>query len=254
MEDPKLNLRDKVIGTARFVHTPEFREWAVKHKGVVRTAISLIEEIDQKVNPILANSQTAEEARKWALKKDRFSPISSSGQPFYIGEIFKKDGVEVSLERVKESRVYKVKTIDGIFFVKKEIGLRDNLPIDIVTGGPHEVISSAKVKEALRDEHGVEIIDFQLGFEEKQKQVRYFVARWQKGNPICLETYLDSIEDKQELQRLMFRLDNIKSVIRHKLGGAFDLRTYNMFYDKEEDKIILFDLHLFDFHLPKDWI
>lgn len=93
-----------------------------------------------------------------------------------------------------------------------------------------EVISSLKIS-------GVRVIEPLLGYSDRSNR-SYYISEWL--NLPLLDDIISNIRDNNKKQELTRRTE----MVRNALDGYREVSSGNMFYDKEKDEIVLFDLHL----------
>lgn len=148
------------------------------------------------------------------------------------------------LETRGARRMYKV-TLGGVcFFLKKN---PDHF--DAGQSGPRELISMQQVKERLSDLPWVDIVQYRLAY--KNKNTSYVVSDWNGTTRVNrfdrylrrLTTILEK-ETNAEALALYSKLKERESVVKERLQDFFEVKTYNMAYDEEQDKVILFDMYI----------
>lgn len=130
------------------------------------------------------------------------------------------------------SNSFKIETENRKLFLKVEYE-------DTEKEGAYEEMQDtilAKETVELSGIDGVRVVNPLLGYTDKNGK-SYFVAEW-IDMPI-LDEVLDSFDDKKK-SKIFERLNQIRKT----LEGYRELSPANMFYDKERDEIVLFDLHL----------
>ncbi len=130
--------------------------------------------------------------------------------------------------------IYKIESPQGKFMVKVDKNypqLQGYLEAKASTLAQEQIL---KTIEKIPD---VEIVKFYLGYTDKWNN-NYFISEWLDLRDINTILY-DSTISAEQKQSLSQRVDQIEEV----LGDNFiDIDTINMFYDPENNKIILFDL------------
>ncbi|MFA7193990.1 MAG: hypothetical protein WC087_03685 [Candidatus Paceibacterota bacterium] len=195
-------------------YTPEFKDIIAENPGALKIFLKLEEEI-------AAHTDLREEK----VFEDGDVKIT----PLY-------DEVRASGYGDNKANSYlKVEIGDEAFFVKTIPGhnqYKDE------SGGVREFKNSKYVKEILRWVQGVEVVESQLGYEDKEKDVTYFVSKWMdlpRLNKVLNETR--SLEMKDSL-------NNRVEIIQRRLNenNMMDVEPYNMFYDEKTDTIYVFDI------------
>jgi len=123
------------------------------------------------------------------------------------------------------------------FFIKSFPGYHES-PGE--SKGVEEFKSIQEAKKALVGVEGVDVVDFQFGYEDKKGHT-YFVSKWADG--VLLLDYLrnlKSIGELKEKEELEKKIDNI----RVRLQNFYDVRSNNMLFNPQTKKIIIFDIHL----------
>jgi len=191
-------------GNKQLAYTSEFKEFIHQNPGAVRS----FEAIINRVNGSDANR----------------------GDVFQEGDI-KATVVTLRSTIREEYYFFKVEIGDKKFFVKceKGSGLR----------GYEEFSSSAEARELLKDMQDVEVVDFQLGYQDAHGN-SYFVSRWQ-DLPTLVE-YLDELNSSRRDSEAAELYTKVKA-IREVLPSFSDIAVWNMFYDAAKKKFYLFDLN-----------
>jgi hypothetical protein len=219
------------------VYVEEFKQLIREHPGIIKSFLKLDKEIKE--------------------RKD--SGKLSIGDTFRDGylsiTIIDKLGKDKkSNPKVIRAYYMKVEIGNETFFIKSIPGYQHN---EGMSGGAKEFVSLEETKRLLEGISGVEVIDFQLGYEHKNgyglgyeytdDDRTYFVSKWRNGTR--LDMYLFDLKEKifldqdseSKYKNLLKRVEEIKT----KLGDKFlEINTANMLYDKEADKIIVYDTHL----------
>jgi hypothetical protein len=153
--------------------------------------------------------------------------------------VFESEGVKISIVQKSHKTeqtlgsYFKVETGKDIFFVK-------TLPGYHLAGlGANEMSSLIKAKKLLEGLEGVEVVDFQLGYEDRNGTT-YFVSKWEDGVP--LDNYFESLhKNDSEVKNSDLYRRYIDIVLR--LGKFADVEEHNIFYNPQTDKLIVFDVH-----------
>ncbi len=130
------------------------------------------------------------------------------------------------------------------FFVKTIPGYRHYAEEG---GGVEEFQSAQKARELLEGQSDIEVIDFQLGYQDKKSETSYFVSKW--VNAIKLEDYIRKIksddatpEEKAELPEILEKTKRLRELLKGE--GFWDIEgNQNILYDPSSKKIIVFDIH-----------
>ena len=149
---------------------------------------------------------------------------------------FESDGVKITV--IEDS--HKANDQLGIFF-KVDVGgekyFVKSVPPFGDQEGTGEMTSLRKAKKILQGLKGVEVVDFKLGYYDKDRA--YFVSKWQDG--VNLKTYLKNSDHRYSqatIDDLKLRLKEIQG----RLSGFNDVEDYNILYDASADKLIVFDV------------
>lgn len=137
----------------------------------------------------------------------------------------------------------KVEIKSEIFFVKRKGGFWDR---DEGLGF-NEFNSLIKAREVLKDIEGVEVVDFQLGYQDEEKRISYFVSKWIDG--ASMDDYIAGLrikntgyfEDKNIEAQISSLYSRVNKIIS-KLQSFYDVGIDNMLYDPVSDKILIFDI------------
>ena len=152
--------------------------------------------------------------------------------------VFEENGVNLKLLDSLGS-YFKVEMDGHAFFVKRTKGFYE--AIGVKSEGVDEYRSAQEAQHALEGIKNVEVIDFQLGYQDG-KGGTYFVSKWLDYPK--LNRYLATLTSKEDLE-LKTRLEQrIRNIITHLQQKWFvDAWDQNMLYDPLTDKIIVFDVH-----------
>lgn len=142
--------------------------------------------------------------------------ISYEGRDYHPGAHNRKKHLKVEIGSDK----FFVKYLPGYF----EKGL-----------GFDEFNSLQKVKELLRDFENVEVIDFQLGYQDN-KGSTYFVSKWLDYVRLMDYRTQDKLE-KAYIYNLMSKLHEVLDVDFNDFGSN------NVLYSPIEQKFFIFDIH-----------
>lgn len=149
------------------------------------------------------------------------------------------DGIKISLvskaynNHETQGSYYKVETDKEAFFVK-------TIPGFFTNGlGQEELSSLSNAKNLLKDVIGVEVVDFQLGYDDVHNTT-YFVSKWQDEG--FLDDYLSSLKGRQQnpqYANLKKRFAKIQKI----LIRFADVEMHNIFYNPKTDILTIFDIH-----------
>ena len=188
----------------------EFKHWVKENPGVIARVVKLIEKI-------LSNNLEVTENRL----VDENIHIIHKKQPY--SDIF-----EVTIGQDK-------------FFIKRDEERLRNTSSVYRVGGQKEYTDSLIAKIDLGDDPDIEIIDFQLGYSDKNKKrpINYFVSKWKDLKTVsqCLDDPDSSVEEKEEIIRKVSRAKWLFQIYQ-------DIKTDNMFYNPVTRKIVMFDLNI----------
>ena len=139
-------------------------------------------------------------------------------------------GDDIAIEIFPYKRnCFKVTVGDDEFFVKM------TNPFKPKEGGATEIKKSAATLQRLKHLKGVRVVDFKLGYQKGDKG--YFVSKWE--NLERAQDLFDSDEMLSSNPVLAQRLSDIYNA----LGSEYrDTGKHNIFYDKDKDEFVLFDL------------
>jgi hypothetical protein len=101
--------------------------------------------------------------------------------------------------------------------------------------------SSAVARRLLAGVPDVEVVDFQFGYEDKDRHEKYFVSKWIEGLERVSQIPLNS-PDATHVEQVMDRIYAILKEDKNEI--FFDVLEANAFYDSQTKKVILFDLNL----------
>ena len=171
-----------------------------------------------------------------------------------VGDFLEDEGVKVTLIEKPQiankqplGSYLKVEVNGEAFFVKTVPGFYSE------GAGTKELVSLKKAKKLLKDLKDVEVVDFQLGYQDN-KGTTYFVSKWEDG--IVLENYLQELEIRigqagdvklahditVEQGRLMARFEEIHLLLEDRFS---DVSEGNIFYNPKTQKLTVFDVHSF---------
>ena len=232
MKSPELpNLHTSENENRKLAYVSEFKDWIKEHPGALSTARKLIEMVETQA--------PTEELNEWW----NFYPDKGFTHKFF-NKAFTEDEISVFLTHWSQegSHGYRVIVGEDEFFVKREQGKRELFG---KMGGYEEGLDTIRAKELLAAQSGVDVVDFMLAYEDKQKDIRYFVAPW-VNMPLLIDFLSKkelSSDVKNELAARFKRAAEILETPDEKGLGYFEVLDTNAFYDQENDKIILFDLN-----------
>jgi len=177
------------------------------------------------------------------LKFDDIVKEKNKNHNLKNGEIFEEGNLRLTtVDRSKEVEVgrpafyYKAEIGDESFFIKSIPG---NYYKPDESMGAEEFQSIQKAKELLEGEEDVDVIDFQLGYEDKNGHT-YFVSKWVEG--VNINGYIeDQVKSNAERNRLVSK---VLRILRLLDDSYYDVGRGNMMYDPVNKKIIVFDIFL----------
>lgn len=143
---------------------------------------------------------------------------------------------------------FKVKVDNNDYFVKCKRGYHRG---KIGSGGVDEANSLNLAREMIKGIANVDVVDFQLGYQDEKTQTSYFVSKWMGG--VNLSHFLgrkdadipaDEIDAWPKLKK---ELRDRTYAIYKAIGENFrDVANNNMMYDPVSGKITIFDIHYID--------
>ena len=200
----KENFTSRETETRKLAYDVDFRAWTKEHPGAMKTFLEIVR--------------------------------SKEFKDAVAGDIIEKGEMRVTLIEQIYNRGPRLKLeLNGVeFFVKIE---ETNLEKQGFARGHKEFVDSQKAKELLGDLPGVEIYEPQLGYQTESES--FFVSKW-----IDLPVLYDYVEmlSAQNNKEKVSELSKRKKEIQEVLEDFTDIVEYNMFYDPQNDKIILFDV------------
>lgn len=144
------------------------------------------------------------------------------------------------------SDFFKVKVDENEYFMKCKRGYLNNEEVE--SGGVDEANSLKLAREMIKGMDNVDVVDFQLGYQDEKTNTTYFVSRWISG--VKLSHYLgkeeteiapNEIETRKKTEEELW---NRAYAIYDALGDNFwDAGPNNMMYDPTSGKITIFDIH-----------
>ncbi len=203
------------------VHSVSFKEMIGKHRGIIGSFHSLMNKINEaKETKRLMYGDIFEEGDL------KLKVIGSAGEGVSEGE------------PVGKAIYFKAQVDKESFFIKDVPGLSDG------TGrGAEEFKSLENAAKLLKGIEGVEVIDFQLGYQDTDRT--YFVSKWRDG--VILGEYLTALYAKVDAESLEKRNNLLK---RYKVIDDImeahnfqDFHFDNVLYDQSTDMLIVFDVH-----------
>lgn len=193
--------------------TKEFREFLGKNPGALKSFLHLEKVIDQKIKDRTLDLEARESFEDGLVTVTPvYKIIESSRYPKYeeLGDYLKVDvgGESFFVKRVTSALFYDA------------------------TDGISELRSLKIAQDVLRDIPRTDVIDFKLGYQDDNGRT-YFVSKW-----LNLPTVSECIEGgNTQIKR---RYDEIYNRLQD--HGFRDVHEDNMLYDKETDKIYVFDV------------
>lgn len=151
-----------------------------------------------------------------------------------FGKEFTQDGISIYLlkaaihDTIDSEPVYYYKvSFDGQNYFVKKASLHETIRSG---GGVSEVQGMLEAKELIKDIPDVEVVDYKLGYQDHWNTL--LVSSWN-------ESLQNTLQNDLEAAKI---LKNKIELIRSKLKPHFfDVKLQNMAYDKEKEKIIIFD-------------
>jgi hypothetical protein len=187
---------------------------------------------------------------------DEISYLEKSGN-LKTGDVFEEGDLKITIigsSGDMTQKIYdtagehlKVEIANQKYFVKRVYGF-------FRSSGVQEFKSLSRAKEILKRFDDVEVVDYQLGYQDK-KGITYFISKWSDG--MRMDEYLKllyikkevtkdekNLEDlMEEIKRLEIRVYDIRSV----LGEFWDMDNHNILYDPNTKKLTVFDIHSREF-------
>ena len=217
--EENLVVRSSRDGERQIAYTTNFRNFIKEHPGVVSDTLWCIQDIERRgskpgtwssavgILVTLENPKGSSE-RKWKSK----GSLSSN-----------------------ENRFYKFEYDNRTLFIKQVKMRNDTTGV----GGVEEIQNSYNAVQLLRKANipGVRIIDYQLGFTDKQYD--YFVSDYLSPKGFIRLDQLE-VQNPEAYQALKPRCEQIVAVLEPE--GYNDIGRFNTFYDSKTDTLILFDL------------
>lgn len=155
-----------------------------------------------------------------------------------------KESHKLALNRMRTYE--RAKIGDDNFFVKSKAAFHG------MGLGAEEFESCQKAKEVVKDMHDVEIIEYELGYQDSMKRT-FFVSRWLDFPRLDIyfrEKFERNIitgpsiwRKKEETEDAILenRYNEVVRIMAYK--GFDDCYSHNMLYDPIEKKFYLFDIH-----------
>lgn len=146
-----------------------------------------------------------------------------------VGEEYVEGDIRVTIFRnVGGSLAGKVELGEHAYMVKRMIFPADD------GYGFDEFQGTAVAKSLVKNLKGVRIVERQFGYQDEEHN-SYFVSTWE--NLPRLWEYMLQLHGEEE-SALERRIEEIQ----HSLPQFPDVSSINMFYDKEKNEIVLYDL------------
>jgi hypothetical protein len=206
----------------QIAYTDEFKNWIQDHPGTIKAFKQLETELA---------AQDPESGWEINLSVETEGATLTLVHYFVRGKIY----------------IFKVEAGDKTYCVKKAAE-----PSEASEHPPvghdafNEIKALAEAKELLKNVEGVEVADFHFAFRDSQGN-NYLVLRWYELTQV--EVFLADSEEGGSLLQSKKSTELAKSIrkririIRDTLKDFYDVKTHNMFYDPDRDKVIVFDLH-----------
>jgi len=192
--------------TRKLAYDEDFRAWMKEHPRAMKTFLEIV------------HSHEFKNAKEGDVFERGEIMVTAIGQHSYRGPRLK------------------LELAGSNFFVKIEKESQEQG----FAWGHKEFVDSQKAKELLAGLSGVEVYESQLGYQTEKES--FFVSKWIDLPGI--QEYMDMLIDNDEEgnEEKVFELRKKNREIHEVLKDFFDINDYNMFYDPQTDKIILFDI------------
>lgn len=207
----------------KLTYTQSFKEMVVKHPRL----LSIFQDLENKM-------------------KDKIQTRKA-----FVGSSLEDKGIKITVIDKSQSAnnkplgaYFKVGIGGEAFFVKTVPGYYD------LGKGAKELASLNKAKELLKDLKDVEVVDFQLGYEDN-KGTTYFVSKWEEG--LHLDDYSAELASKEHRTKDEKLVHNLASEhaelfarfkeIRLLLSRFVDVSEHNILYNPKTKKLKVFDVH-----------
>jgi hypothetical protein len=173
------------------------------------------------------------------LKFDETAKEKNDNNWLYEGEVFVENDLRltvISRDHKPDGNTYfyyKAEIGEETFFVKSVPG---HYAYPNESGGVAETNSLEAAKKALNGMSGVEVVDYKLGYEDKNGH-SYFVSKWVEGAIIAKYMRLVNPEVAGALRQRVFKIIQLLE------NSHYDVNDCNMMYDPIRDVITIFDIH-----------
>ncbi|GEM_PF-4353235 len=230
MESPKQEevvLKESLY--RKLAYAESFKEIIVNHHGLISTFQNLENQLKEKVKKGEFLLGYSIEERGLKLSPIGTSPTLEEHVHGY-GKYPGNKGMYLKVEIQGEA-----------FFVKTKPGYLEK------GKASDELLSLKKVKELLNNLKNVEVVDFQLGYQDRDRS--YFVSRWEDGITLFDFMMEQRIENSdKESQRILYNkkgneLEERLQQIESRLKDFADVNWQNILYDPKTEKLTVFDVH-----------
>jgi hypothetical protein len=220
----------KTASGKRLIYAGEFKDVVEEYRGVLAKILGILVEHPE-FKSVLEDGVLIER-----LNNTRHTHSYLKGGPRIIGHT---DALKVTLPRARR------------FFVK----VQNKTGRAHFGGGFSQVRDALAVKKALAGEENIRIINYQLGFEDKDKA--YLVAEWVDDLGVSadlFEWYIADLEAKGQTEKakeirkktiaFQDKLMSVKDEIKHMDGEGyeFEFTRHNWAYNPETDMFTLYDV------------
>lgn len=157
----------------------------------------------------------------------------------------KKNGVTVQmicrkgdLKGMLYNLIYKVTVGSHEFFVKKEL-------VNTGHGGLNELKSQAILRDVLKDEPDVKVVQYLFGYSDEYND-HVYIAKWE-NNFIPLSNRLEELIQSRKKKELDELLAKVRDLNQKCVKAGFDpleADLPNMYWDENDKKIVIFDQQL----------
>ena len=217
--EPVVRYSQRLQSRKRFAYTLNFKEFVHAHPKMIAAFKKLESEV-----ALAQHNHTARLGDVFKSEDVRITLINNTGTTDFS---MNNPGIYMKVDASGES-----------FFVKRIYGYHPNKEWSL---GVAEFESMQKAKEALKGLPKVEVVDFQIGYENGRDST-YFVSKWIEDGILLREYFKESDLNEDERQKLIMRYRAIKYRLTAK-HSFIDVGEHNIIYVPDTDMLFVFDVH-----------
>lgn len=196
-------------------YTPDFKETIANNPGALKSFLKLEKEIIAKEKAGNLDIEGEEVFQDGVVTVTPLYEYIEMSNSFLKQKEYEPKGMGSYLKAELGDEKYFVKTVPAYF--DKVMGVE-------------EFQTLKRARDVLKDFPDVEVLDFQLGYQDKDKT--YFVAKW---------IDFPKVDEVGDLHPGLFdRAKEIENLLEE--NGFVDGHSGNMFYDEKTGKIYIYDI------------